>query len=155
MKIVFLYTSIALTSGILFINIYNSLVDARAWGSNIPESLRVARGYTANYSPATFFKVFGPIQLVLAGVNMVLFWSLPAVRWYLLAALLILLLTDLLTVKYFFSRNDIMFRSGFENIDALKKAYSEWTFMNWIRSAMVFAALVLTTISLHTVYKNA
>ena len=44
MKTVILYASIVLASGILFVNIYNSLVDARNWGANIPNLLKL-RGH--------------------------------------------------------------------------------------------------------------
>lgn len=45
MKPFILFIYIIIGSGILFVNIYNSLIDAPNWGRSIPSSLETARHY--------------------------------------------------------------------------------------------------------------
>jgi hypothetical protein len=40
-----LFLSITFMAGVTFVNIYNSIVDARSWGQNIPESVQATRVY--------------------------------------------------------------------------------------------------------------
>ena len=98
MKITVLFVSVLLTSGLLFVNIYNSIVDAVSWGSDIPSSLEIARQYFKSTNPGHFFRVFSPLNQVLILVSLILFWKLgKTIRLLLLFALLIHIGTDVLT----------------------------------------------------------
>ena len=66
MKNVFLFASIILASGLFFTNTYNSLIDARSWGSAIPHSIAVTREYYSHVNPGNFFRIFSPLNQVLA-----------------------------------------------------------------------------------------
>ena len=45
MKKIFVFTSVIVAGGLLFTNLYTSLIDARSWGSDIPNSIAAAREY--------------------------------------------------------------------------------------------------------------
>ena len=62
-------------------------------------------------------------------------------------------LGDVLTFAYFYPRNDIMFKDAkLTDVVLLKKVWSEWTFMNWVRSFMILVGLFLSCLSLHKIY---
>lgn len=153
MKNIFLFASIALASGLLLTNIYNSLIDARSWGANIPESIGTAREYFKSVNPGNFFRVFSPINQVLGLLVLILFWkTMPAIRIYLGAAFVLYVLGDVFTFAYFYPRNDIMFKTGqLTDIDALRKAWSGWNTMNWLRSFILFVGLVFSFLALNKI----
>lgn len=153
MKKTILFLSIAVASGALFINVYNSVVDAASWGSNIPESIQTARQYYSTVTPATFLRVFSPINQVLALLALVLFWkSASAVRKYLGIALLMYIATDALTFGYFYPRIAIMFESG-TDAEVITHAWQEWSAMNWVRSLIILVGVFFSSLSLHKIYK--
>jgi len=154
MKIVFLYVSIAVASGLLFVNLYTSLVDAKSWGSDIPNSIATTREYFKTVTPANYFRIFSPLNQVLALLVVILFWrSSPSVRLCLGGALAMYLLGDVLTFAYFYPRNDIMFRTA-QLVDTtlLRDAWSSWSTMNWVRTSIVLAGVILSSLSLHKIY---
>jgi hypothetical protein len=153
MKNTILFLSIAVASGALFINVYNSVVDAASWGSHIPESLEIARKYYSTVTPATFLRVFSPLNQVLAFLALIFFWRrAPAVRIYLGIALAMYVATDALTFGYFYPRIAIMFGTG-TDVEVLTKAWQEWNAVNWLRSLVILIGVFFSTFSLHKVYR--
>lgn len=152
-KIIVLYLSIVFASGVLFVNIYNSIVDTTAWGSNIPKSIQVTRNYYQSVNPGTFFRVFSPVNQILAFLSLVIFWkSSGSIRTFLIVAFLLYLLADVFTFAYFYPRNDIMFKSDIStNLEAIKTAWKQWVPMNWLRSFIIFIGLICSFISLHKI----
>ena len=125
-----------LASGLLFANVYNSIVDAPNWGHNIPASLIAAREYFQVADPGTFYRLFSPVQQVLTLVAVVICWTANSrVRYLLIAALVISVSADVFTFGYFYPRNEILFRSALDGSnDAAVAAWSQWSAMNWVRS---------------------
>lgn len=146
-----LYIYIILGSGMLFANIYNSMVDASIWGSDIPDSIDTARNYFKQITPADFYKIFG---MILHPISFIAFFShfkpFPQTRWYLGSAIVLYFLVDAFTVLYFVPRNDIMFSSTpLKDIETIKQAWQQWNTMNWVRSFITLAGVVCTCIALH------
>lgn len=154
MKNIILFLSIAIASGTLFVNIYNSLVDVRAWGSDIPNSIATTREYYKTSNPGSFFRVFSPVNQILALIVLVLFWqAFPNVRLYLGAALILYILGDVFTFAYFYPRNDIMWKTAqLSDTGLLNKIWSEWSAMNWLRSLIILVGLCCSFLSLHKIY---
>ena len=154
MKNAILFASICVASGVLFVNIYTSLVDAKAWGNNVPESIATARDYFKTSNPGNFFRIFSPLNQILAILALILFWKAsPAVRAYLGIALVMYLIAEALTFAYFYPRNDIMFKTAqLSDTELLKKTVAEWSMMNWIRTLIVLAGLCFSSITLHKIY---
>ena len=145
MKNILLFVAIWVSAGLLFTNIYNSWVDAPNWGWHLPESLVTARQYYAVANPGNFYRVISPIDQVLILACVLLCWKRsPKLRLLLITALVIAVGADLLTFGYFYPRNHILFTASLpENSEAVKAAWQEWSFMNWVRSGMVAAELIL------------
>jgi Domain of unknown function (DUF1772) len=154
MKKIIVIASACLASGLLFTNVYNSLIDVTAWGSAIPNSIAITREYYKTANPGNFFRVFSPINQVLALLVLILFWkSSRSIRLYLGIAFGMYILTDVFTFGYFYPRNDIMFKDAqLTDIDLLKTSLTEWARMNWVRSLMIAAGVVFSFLSLHKIY---
>ena len=154
MKTIILFASIGIASGILFVNLYTSLVDARSWGSDVPNSIATARQYFKGVNPGDFFRIFSPMNQLLGLLVLILFWkSGPSIRLCLGAAFLLYILGDAITFGYFYPRNDLMFKTAqLTDTALLKQTVSEWQKMNWVRSIIVLAGLVFSFLSLHKIY---
>lgn len=155
MKNIVLFASIAIASGLLLTNIYTSLVDAKSWGASIPGSIETARQYFKTVNPGNFFRIFSPACQLLALLALVVCWKTsPSIRICLGIALVLYVLGDILTFAYFYPRNDILFKTAqLTDVEALRKAWSEWSFMNWIRSLTGLIGLVFSFLALHRFYQ--
>ncbi|MBX2934283.1 MAG: hypothetical protein KF825_08555 [Ferruginibacter sp.] len=63
----------ALASGLLFTNIYYSMIDAKSWGNDIPGLIEAASEYFKAVNTRDFSRIFSPINQVLTGVAFILF----------------------------------------------------------------------------------
>lgn len=154
MKKIIILTSVSFASGILFVNIYNSLVNAVAVESNIPTSIAAARAYFSTVNPGDFFKVFSPLSQLLALVSLVLFWKRsPSIRLLLGIAFLCYFAADIFAFTYFHPRNDIMYHSEkLPDTETLKRVASEWSSMNWVRSLIVLIGGVCSFVAIDKIY---
>lgn len=154
MKKIILFASIVLSSGLLFANLYTSLIDANSWGSDIPNSIAAAREYFKVVNPGVFFRLFSPINQALGLIALVLFWKAsPSISLSLGVALICYLSAEALTFTYFFPRNDIMFKDApLTDIALLKKTWSEWNSMNWVRTVILLIGVIFSILSLHKIY---
>jgi len=150
MKKIVLYLSIALSSGLFFTNIYNSIVNAANWESNIPQSITATRQFFVVANPGTFFKLIDLPNILLIVLALILFWKKSSsIRLYLGIALFCFISSLVLTFTYFYPRNEIMFLSEqFPDTETLKTAASEWGRMNWIRSLIWLAGLICSFLAL-------
>ena len=153
MKKIIVLATVSFASGILFVNIYNSLVNAVAVESNIPDSVITTREYFKTVNPGDFFKIFSPLTQVLALVSLILFWKRsPAVRLYLGLALACYVSADIFTFIYFHPRNDIMFVNELPDTEILKRLASEWSSMNWVRSFIVLMGIIASFVAIDKIY---
>ena len=154
MKTILLFASISIASGLLFVNLYTSLVDAQSWGSDIPHSIAASRQYFKTVNPGNFFRIFSPINQLMGLLVLILFWkSFPAIRLYLGAAFILYVLGDVFTFAYFYPRNALMFETAqLTNTELLEKTWSEWNSMNWLRSMIILVGLFFSFLSLHKIY---
>jgi hypothetical protein len=156
MKTILLFASITIAAGLILVNTYTSLIDAKSWGSHIPESIATAREYFKIVNPGNFFRIFSPINQALGLLVLIIFWKTSSkIRLYLAVAFLMYILAEALTFKYFYPRNDIMFRTAqLTDVDLLKKTWSEWNTMNWIRTLILIIGLIFSLLSLNKFYSS-
>jgi len=154
MKTIILFASVCIASGLLFVNLYTSLIDAKSWGASIPDSIAAAREYFKIVNPGNFFRILSPANQVLGLLALVLFWnSSSSIRLYLGIAFALYLLAEGLTFGYFYPRNAIMFKTAqLTDINLLRKTWSEWNTMNWLRSLILLTGLFFSFLSLHKFY---
>ena len=150
MKKIVLYASVAFSSGLFFTNIYNSIVNAANWESNIPQSISATRDFFVVANPGTFFQLIDPTNMLLIVLALILFWKKStSIRLYLGVALVCYISSMILTFNYFYPRNEIMFLSEqLPDTETLKKVASEWGRMNWVRSLIWLAGLICSFLAL-------
>ncbi len=143
-------------AGLLFVNVYNSLIDAVSWGSNIPTSIQTAREYFQNVNPGHFFRIFSPANQVISLLALIVCWKTnKIIRLFCILALLAAVLADVFTYAYFYPRNEIMFGSPISaNSDAIKAAWSGWSSMNWLRSGLNAVNLIFDFAALNLLSKE-
>lgn len=141
-------------SGLLFTNVYTSIVDATSWGNDIPNSIAAAREYFKVVNPGNFFRVFSPVNQVLGLLVLILFWkSTLTIRLYVGIAFVLYVLSDAFTFAFFYPRNEIMFETAaLTEVDRLRKVWSEWNSMNWVRSAILLVGIVFSGMALNGWY---
>jgi hypothetical protein len=132
------------------------MIDARSWGADIPQSIAITREYFKTVNPGDFFRLFSPLNQLLALLVLILFWKAsPGARIYLGVALILYVLGDVFTFAYFYPRNDIMFKNApLTEIDTIRKAWTGWNTMNWLRSMILFAGLIFSFLALHKIYSS-
>ena len=150
MKKIVLYASVAFSSGLFFTNIYNSIVNAANWESNIPQSITATRDFFVVANPGTFFQLVDPANMLLVVLALILFWKRStSIRLCLGIALLCYISSMILTFTYFYPRNDVMFLSKqLPDTETLKKAASEWGRMGWVRCLLSLAGLICSFLAL-------
>ena len=150
-----LILAVTVASGLLFVNIYTSMVDAPNWGRDVPASIAVARDYFSVRNPGAFFRVISPLNQVLALAAVVLSWWAPKGTFTIcVAAFILAVSTDIFTFAYFYPRNEVMFVAPIGDVDAIRSALSGWRNMNWIRSGMVVVIIALDYLALLKVVKS-
>lgn len=154
MKEAILFTSVALASGILFANVFNSLVISDAARSDIPNSIAAAREYFKTVNPGDFFKIFSPLTQVFTLLSLILFWKTgKSVRLFLGIALLCSISGDILAFTYFHPRNDLMYLSQpILDTETLKTISSEWSSINWVRSFVLLVGVIFSFLAVDQVY---
>ena len=155
MKIIILLTSVAVASGILFANIYTSMVIAVATDSDIPNSVIAGREFFKTANPGDFFKVFSPSSQVLTIISLVLFWkNSKKARLFLGLALLCYISGDIMAFTYFHPRTDLMFSNPMPDVETIRKLTSQWSAMNWVRSFILLVGLVFSFLAVDRIYTS-
>lgn len=155
-RTVILGLSAATAAGLLFVNVYNSVIDAANWSSALPNSVVAAREYFSVANPGHFFRMVSPFNQVLALVAVLLVWKHYRVRYIALASLVLAVSADIFTFGYFYPRNEILFTGPLTtNVDTLKLAAEQWTSMNWLRSIMCATNTTLAFIILIATSKKS
>ncbi len=155
MKIPLLLLSIIFANGLLFVNMYTSIVDAKSWGANIPDSIIAARDYAKKYNPGTFFRKFSPVNQILALLVVIVCWSVPTVRLYAGIAFVMYVLAEGMTFLYFFPRNEILFKTTpLPDLPVLRKAWQDWSRMNWFRSFIQLIGLCFSLMAMYELCKD-
>jgi hypothetical protein len=111
-----------------------------------------AKHYFAVANPGTFFRIFAPAAQIAALLSIILCWKYGwLVRGLTAGALFLAVFGDVLTFTYFYPRNAIMFGTENHPNDVLQNAWSGWTAMNNVRSALFLAATLCELAVLSTV----
>src|SRR5690349_2747442 len=150
MKKIVLYASVAFSSGLFFTNIYNSIVNAANWESNIPESITATRDFFVVANPGTFFKLIDPTNMLLIVLAIILFWKKsPSISMFFGISLIFYFISIIFTFTYFYPKNEVIFLSEQPAYtETLKKGASELGRNNWVRSLIWLTGLVCSFLAL-------
>ena len=157
MKKLILFLSIICASGLTMGNIYNGVVDAQSWASDIPASIQTARDYFQHVDPRRFYTIVGPVNEVLILLTIILFWKdAVSLRIYFGTSFLMYSAIVVLTVAYFVPRNLILFTSSIrDHVDQIRIAAVQWSHMNWLRSLFGFVGVLFSFKGLDTYYETS
>ena len=156
MKKAILFLSIMIASGLVMVTVYNILVDAKSWGSDIPVSIQAARDYYKHVDPRRFYAFMGPPNLLLSLLTIILFWKDGvSLRLYFGASFLLYAAIVILTFTYFIPRDLILFTWPIQDhLEEIKTAASQWSQMNWVRTLLGFVGVLSSFKGLDTFYKT-
>jgi hypothetical protein len=123
-----------------------ALYDAVVLAPNLrggPAGLEHGRLFMARSTPANLFRVAAPATQLLALLSVVVNWSNPDCRWPLLAALVALVVNDVITFRYHYPRNRLFFTAPLTvEPERLDRSAREWASMNLVRVTLVFGAWI-------------
>src|SRR5205809_7998528 len=156
MKKIILFLSIICASGLTMVSIYNTIVDAQSWGSDIPASIQTARDYFQHVDPRRFYVVVGPINLILILLILILFWKDSiSLRVYFGASFAAYAAILILTLAYFVPRDLILFTwSISDHLEQIRTASAQWSAMNWLRSLFGLAGVLFSFKGLDAYYET-
>ena len=140
--------ALILSAMLLGTGVYQNVVDVPNY-KGAPTSLEHARGFYHATNPGMFFRAVVPATELLLLLAIVLNWR-PAsgMRWSLVAALLCLIATDVITFRFHYPRNDILFVAPLTQAPAYyDRVVTEWAIGNYVRVALTLIVVVLLTLS--------
>lgn len=143
-------------AGVAFANMYNSIVDTTSWISNVPSSVEVFKQYYHSINPGNFFRIFSPINQLLALLAVILFWKVSwKTRLFLVVAFLMAVLGDVVTFAYFYPRDDMLMNLPIQgNTDRFMEILKQWRAMNWVRTMIIFTGLLFFCLGLNEIYER-
>jgi anthrone oxygenase-like protein len=156
MKKAILFLSIIFASGLVMVTVYNTIVDAKSWGSDIPASIQAARDYYKHVDPRRFYVIIGPPNLLLSLLTIILFWKDGvSLRIYFGASFLLYAAIVILTFTYFIPRDLILFTWPIQDhIEEIRTASRQWSQMNWVRTLLGLAGVLCSCKGLDTYYRT-
>jgi uncharacterized membrane protein len=129
-----------------------SLYDAVVLAPNLrggPTALEHGRLFMSAATPANLFRILSPSTQFLLFLAVVVNWRSPQRRWLLVAALVALVLSDVITFTYHYPRNRLMFDAPLTvEPERLSRAAGEWAAANFLRVALVLGCWLATLIAL-------
>jgi hypothetical protein len=149
LRLVFVAIALVLLAMLLGTGIYESVVVAPnlQGGSTFLEH---ARGFYHVTNPGVFFRVVSPATQLFLLVALVCNWKpVPVTRWRLAGALVLAILADVITFKFHYPRNAILFIDQLTGSTAdLNRVAAEWATGNYVRIALILTAVVLAVASI-------
>ena len=155
MKKSILFLSIICASGLTMVSIYNTIIDAQSWGSDIPTSIQTARDYYQHGDPRRFFGLAGPVNEALILLTLILFWKdSVSLRFYFGSSFVLYAAIVILTLAYFVPRDLILFTWPIlDHLEEIRAASAQWSHMNWLRSLLGLGGVLFSFKGLDTYYK--
>ena len=105
-----------------------------------PRSLELAMEFMAVRGPADFFPPLGFVSWVTGVGAVILGWRVQAARWWILLSLLMIVADGLISMLFFWPRNETMFVEGaaVHSAEVLRQTMQEFQTLHWSR--LVFNA---------------
>jgi len=141
--------ALVLSAMLLGTGVYQNVVDAPNY-MGAPTSLEHARGFYHATNPGMFFRWLVPATQLFILFALVVNWKLaPSMRWTLGGALVFLVLTDVITFRFHYPRNDILFVAPLTQSAAYYDGIvREWAIGNYARVVLILVSVVLLMVSL-------
>lgn len=141
--------ALILSAMLLGAGVYESVVVAPNF-QGAPASLEYARGFYHASNPGMLFRVLAPATQLFLVLALLFNWRpISGTRWRLAGALALAILADVITFKFHYPRNSILFSAPLTNSAAdLNRVGAEWATGNYVRVALILTAVVLILVSM-------
>jgi len=147
LRLVLVAGAVVLSAMLLGAGVYESVAVAPNF-QGAPASLEHARGFYHATNPGMFFRVLSPAVQIFLLLALVCNWKPAGTRWRLAGALALALLTDVITFRFHYPRNTILFSTPLTNPPAnFDRVAAEWATGNYVRIAVVLTVVVLVMVS--------
>jgi len=149
LRLVFAAIALVFSAMLLGTGVYQNVVDAPNY-MGAPTSLEHARGFYHATNPGVFFRWLVPTTQLFLLLALVFNWKpAPGTRWKLAGALGFLILTDVVTFRFHYPRNDILFVAPLtKSPEYYDHVVREWAIGNYVRVALILIAVVLAMVSM-------
>jgi hypothetical protein len=149
LRLVVVAIALVFAAMLLGTGVYQNVVDAPNY-MGAPTSLEHARGFYHATNPGMFFRWLVPITQLFLLLALLVNWKpAPDTRWKLAGALVFLVLTDMITFRFHYPRNDILFVAPLTQPAAYyDQIVREWAIGNYLRVALILVTVVLVMVSL-------
>jgi hypothetical protein len=148
-RLVAVATALVFSAMLLGTGVYESVVVAPNL-QGAPTSLEHARGFYHITNPGTFFRVISPATQLFLLVAFVCNWKPARVtRWRIAGALALAILADVITFKFHYPRNAILFIAPLtQPPEYYDRVAGEWAAGNYVRIALILIAVALVLVSM-------
>ncbi|HEY0405503.1 MAG TPA: DUF1772 domain-containing protein [Pyrinomonadaceae bacterium] len=125
-------------------SLYDSIVMAPNFRVGVPQSLEHLRQFMAVANPGSFFRLIAPLTQISILISLILGWRRPVGRrWWLILALILVIVGDVITFTFHYPRNAILFHDPMRTLpETLERVAKEWAYGNYVRILLVGAAMV-------------
>ncbi len=146
MLIIYTWTMVLLLGGLLVetFMIYPNIFH------NAPERFAIALRFMAVTGPAQYFRPFGMASVALGVLTTAVCWPSRAIRWWVLASLVMIGIEGLVSMLYFWPLNRFLFVEGaaVHSTDALRQAAIHFQTWHWARVTLNAASAIFTFVAL-------
>ena len=137
---------IILLGALLGAGMYEAVVMVPNYAFNVPESLDEAKRFMGAANPGNYFRIVAPLAQITLLITLILNWRGPdGRRWWLLAALCLAVLADVVTFTFHYPRNAILFTDPMHaQPQLLATTIAEWAYGNYVRIGLLLVGMVCT-----------
>ena len=149
LRLALMAIALVLSAMLLGTGVYQNIVDAPNY-KGAPVSLEHARGFYHATNPGMFFRWLVPLTELFLVLALVFNWKPdPGTRWMVAGALGSVILTDMVTFRFHYPRNDILFVAPLTQPPAYyDRVVTEWAIGNYVRVVLILSAVVLLLLSM-------
>jgi hypothetical protein len=149
LRLVSVAIALVFSAMLLGTGVYQNVVDAPNY-MGAPTSLEHARGFYHATNPGMFFRWLVPATQLFLLLALVVNWKpAPDTRWKLGGALVFLVLTDVVTFRFHYPRNDILFVAPLtKSPEYYDQVVREWAIGNYVRVALILTAVAFVMVSM-------
>jgi uncharacterized membrane protein len=123
--------------------VYESMVMAPNYRTNVPELLDHVRHFMKAATPASYFRVASPATIALLVITAIVCWGSVPARWWFAGAAIIQIVADTITYSYHYPRNRVMFIIPLStDTDMLRRTAQEWARGNAVRILLIALATI-------------
>jgi Domain of unknown function (DUF1772) len=121
-----------------------------------PRTLELAMEFLAVRGPADFFPPLGFLSWVAGAAALVLGWRARPARWWILLSLMMIVADGLVSILFFWPRNEIMFVEGsaVHSAEVLRQTAREFQTLHWSRLAFNAASAAFAFVGFVAFYRE-